>query len=593
LELQRQELARDHDGLANRPQARTELAARRATVRTAAADVGAATAAVTEAETRVDAVQGVIDLMLSLDAATMRRAIAVNQAELASAAEQEARAAWRAGLAGELAAGLTPDEPCPVCGSRKHPAPAIASDDHVTAEQVEAVEAGRRDAERQLQDAHAAWQSLTEQLKTRQEAAGGLGGLEAQDLLTKAQRRLQVAQEAAEELPGIEAEYEQFDQATLALREELAEREIAVATAATQLTARADTLRDDEATVADAGCGYPSVVARQERLQRAAKQLQDLSDAEGVAKQARGVVKATSADLIQAAADAGFDTPVAAAAARRTPAQREGLETEIQAHTEAQAVVRQGLAEPRIQAAATAEVPDLPALRQAAESAAAVLVEANRNHETAVRLATGAADAVEEVQRAIHLSAEVRAECEPIIRVADLANASTTDAAHRTTLASYVLLRRFDEMVAAANVRLDVMSGSRFALERSEEREGGERKRGLGLIVRDHTTGSPRSPGNISGGETFVVSLALALGLADVVQAEAGGVDLGTLFVDEGFGSLDPDYLDLVMTQLDELRAGGRIVGVVSHVEAMKARVPERVEVRRCADGSSTLTVRA
>lgn len=89
------------------------------------------------------------------------------------------------------------------------------------------------------------------------------------------------------------------------------------------------------------------------------------------------------------------------------------------------------------------------------------------------------------------------------------------------------------------------------------------------------------------------MSLCLALGMADVVTAEAGGVDLGTLFVDEGFGTLDPETLEAVLGELGKLRAGGRVVGVVSHVDALKQSIAERVEVRRLANGSSTLTVRA
>jgi exonuclease SbcC len=109
--------------------------------------------------------------------------------------------------------------------------------------------------------------------------------------------------------------------------------------------------------------------------------------------------------------------------------------------------------------------------------------------------------------------------------------------------------------------------------------------------VLDRTTEKPRDPRTLSGGETFYVSLCLALGMADVVTGEAGGIELGTLFVDEGFGSLDPETLDVVLAELGRLRAGGRVVGVVSHVEAMKQAVAERIEVRRRPDGSSTLTV--
>ena len=122
------------------------------------------------------------------------------------------------------------------------------------------------------------------------------------------------------------------------------------------------------------------------------------------------------------------------------------------------------------------------------------------------------------------------------------------------------------------------------------EKEGGRRS-GLGLLVRDNHTEKARPPATLSGGETFYCSLALALGLADVVTAEAGGIDLGTLFVDEGFGTLDADTLEQVIGVLSGLRAGGRTVGIVSHVAELKDRISERVEVRRAPDGSSRLEV--
>lgn len=145
-----------------------------------------------------------------------------------------------------------------------------------------------------------------------------------------------------------------------------------------------------------------------------------------------------------------------------------------------------------------------------------------------------------------------------------------------------------------ANARLDAMTGGRYELRRTDEREGRSQKLGLGLEVIDHQArDTSRAPRTLSGGETFMASLALALGLAESVTAEAGGIQLHTLFVDEGFGSLDPDTLDAVMQQLTALRAGGRSVGVVSHVTEMKQRISERITVVPRRDGTSTLTCTA
>ncbi|MDR3202092.1 MAG: hypothetical protein LBT54_03015, partial [Bifidobacteriaceae bacterium] len=171
---------------------------------------------------------------------------------------------------------------------------------------------------------------------------------------------------------------------------------------------------------------------------------------------------------------------------------------------------------------------------------------------------------------------------------------AAADNQRRVTLPTFVLMRRFGEVIEAANQRLGPMSGHRFALEHSDGREAVRARRtGLALAVMDNQTGQRRDPRTLSGGETFYVSLALALGLADVVTAEAGGVDLGTVFIDEGFGSLDAEVLDQVLAELSRLRDGGRVVGVVSHVETLKQSIAERIEVVRRPDGTSSLTVRA
>ncbi len=130
------------------------------------------------------------------------------------------------------------------------------------------------------------------------------------------------------------------------------------------------------------------------------------------------------------------------------------------------------------------------------------------------------------------------------------------------------------------------MSAGRYALTHSDGATSGRGRAGLGLRVRDAWTGAERDTTTLSGGESFFASLALALGLADVVTAEAGGVPLETLFVDEGFGTLDAETLDEVMDVLDGLREGGRAVGLVSHVAELKARIPAQVYVRKGRRGS-------
>jgi exonuclease SbcC len=159
-------------------------------------------------------------------------------------------------------------------------------------------------------------------------------------------------------------------------------------------------------------------------------------------------------------------------------------------------------------------------------------------------------------------------------------------------LSAYVVQRAFDEVVEAANTRLAAMLGGHFRLVTTQERTGSRRTGlGLGLKVRDLRTDTERRTTTLSGGESFCASLALALGLADSVRAHAGGVEIGMLFIDEGFGALDIERLGDVMAELLRLRADGRTVGVISHVTEMKRAIPERVDVLP-ADSGSTLSVR-
>jgi exonuclease SbcC len=155
------------------------------------------------------------------------------------------------------------------------------------------------------------------------------------------------------------------------------------------------------------------------------------------------------------------------------------------------------------------------------------------------------------------------------------------------SLRTYVLAERLKQVAGAAGQRLDRMSAGRYTFVHSTDREARGRVGGLGLDILDGWSGLVRPTKTLSGGESFLASLALALGLADIVAAEAGGRVLDTLFVDEGFGSLDPDTLDLVMGTLDELRAGGRVVGVVSHVDELRQRIPSQIRVCRTPQGST------
>ena len=190
---------------------------------------------------------------------------------------------------------------------------------------------------------------------------------------------------------------------------------------------------------------------------------------------------------------------------------------------------------------------------------------------------------LEELEKAM---SEAREEITFLSRLNDLANGGE-QGFKNVTFERYVLGAILDEVVYAANLRLQKMSRSRYSLERSDYTGGGRGKQGLDLAVMDAFTGQSRPANTLSGGETFLASMALALGLADVIQSYAGGIHMDTMFIDEGFGTLDPDTLDLAMETLVQLQSSGRLIGMISHVPELKTRIPAHLEVTRGDDGST------
>ena len=158
---------------------------------------------------------------------------------------------------------------------------------------------------------------------------------------------------------------------------------------------------------------------------------------------------------------------------------------------------------------------------------------------------------------------------------------------YKITFERYVLTAYFDEIIHAANIRLHDMTQRRYTLLRDTEYTGGRGHQGLDLLVFDAYTNKKRSVKTLSGGESFMASLALALGLADIVSSYAGGIQLDTIFIDEGFGSLDPVSLDHAISTLNDLKSQGRTVGIISHVEELKERIDAQLEIVKSREGSS------
>ena len=190
---------------------------------------------------------------------------------------------------------------------------------------------------------------------------------------------------------------------------------------------------------------------------------------------------------------------------------------------------------------------------------------------------------LEEIETAM---GEAREKVAFLSRLNDLANGGE-QGFKNVTFERYVLGAILDEVVYAANLRLQKMSRSRYSLERSDYTGGGRGKQGLDLAVMDAFTGQSRPANTLSGGETFLASMALALGLADVIQSYAGGIHMDTMFIDEGFGTLDPDTLELAMETLVQLQSSGRLIGMISHVPELKTRIPAHLEVTRGDEGST------
>ena len=498
-----------------------------------------------------------------------------------------------AGIAAELAAALADGHPCPVCGSPTHPEPAVARADAVSAEEVEAArqrheaaDAERTRAEREYTDlaAEAAGYSAVADGGSVASLAAGQVALAGQ--VAQAEVAGEDAARLDAELAGARAEQDH-------VASELREAAEAAAVTRTEASRAAGDLAALRAGLHDAARGHPSVVARQAALRESVAQDRALGKA---LDSLAGCIAAQTAARGRAEAHAraqGFGSPEEAASAALTSQEQASLAAEVRSWDETLAALTAAAAAPELDGLDPAQAQETAARTQTATAALARAQEAEQEvrgaHEAAKVKAARLGQRHGDVCAAEVAYDRLVEETEAVIHLAGLA--SGTEGHRRVALTTYVLRYWFGQVVAAANVRLSAMSSGRYELRRTDEGKSKRDRSGLTLAVIDRHTGEERSPASLSGGETFYTSLALALGLADVVRAQAGGVDTDTLFIDEGFGSLDADTLDQVMGVIDDLRERGRVIGIVSHLTDLKDRVPERLEVRRLPDGSSAVKV--
>ncbi|MGW3583495.1 AAA family ATPase [Streptomyces rubiginosohelvolus] len=506
-------------------------------------------------------------------------------------------------IAAELAAGLVDGAPCTVCGSAEHPAPATEGDGHVDRATEEKALDAHRGAEQTrtraeqalglVRERHAAADAEARDEQARDAETGDPvvadPGPSVEELRETVDRLTAEHAEAHRLAAGTHAAREALDAAErehagrLELRQE-AERRAAARTSRREALDREQGALHDELTAVRGESG--SVAAYADRLTRRVELLAEAAEAVRTEQDAAQRRKEADGRLSDAAFRAGFDTPEAAAATLLDAAAQRDLQHRIDAWQAEAAAVADRRAERDAREAAERPAAQPSAAQGEFETAEWLLREASSALAAAdercgelTRLSRQAAD---EVRRL----GPVRQEYERIARLAGLAAGTSADNERKMRLEAYVLAARLEQVAAAATARLQRMSSGRYTLVHSDARTGG-RRAGLGLHVVDAWTGSERDTATLSGGETFFASLALALGLADVVTEEAGGVRLDTLFIDEGFGSLDDQTLDEVLDVLDSLRERDRSVGIVSHVADLRRRIPVRFEVVKERQGSS------
>jgi exonuclease SbcC len=556
---------------------------------------------------------GLADAEIQLDAVMVRLAAAARAEDLAGRLGELAAAASAAvdlhqqlvdahqqamqerldNMAAELACQLTADCACPVCGSTGHPAPAPMRDGAVLEQDVARAAEARDAAALAREQAQELQAELAGEIADCQATAGGDTVAELDAELAALVERVTAAQEAAQEAAVLEPVLADRQAERDQLGEELTAAVAESAAARKEAGAAQDRLDQLAAEVAAEAAGFGSVSARQEALRQAAAADRVLAQALGDLAAARTAADGARRRAARELSERGFAGIDAARAAVLAPGDLAALAGEVTTWTSELAARQAAVAADELAGLDAVGLPAAEAAAAAAGSALAAAQDADRDARGASRaLAEQAArlrQRLAELDREQDAADRLAAQTEPVIRLAGLAKG--TEGQRKIALTTYVLRLWFEQVVQAANARLAAMSSGRYELRRTDEGETRRQRTGLTLAVIDRHTGAERSPKSLSGGETFYTSLALALGLADVVKAEAGGVELDTLFIDEGFGSLDPQTLDQVMTVIDDLRDRGRAVGIVSHVTDLKDRVYERLEVRRLRDGSSAATV--
>jgi DNA repair protein SbcC/Rad50 len=491
------------------------------------------------------------------------------------------------GMAARLAAGLRPGEACPVCGSSHHPQPAQVGENAVSDAALQHAERAQQQAEQAVQKALGRSSALAADLQS----LGSRWPLALSDpqavhvAAAQAQQELEQARTQAGELAALERSVQQLQQRHEAYQERLQQRRLQRREQEERLRGEQAQLAEQQARLEQAlgahSLANPAEILSQQQglLEQLAQLADSLQQRNQDASRAAELASRLAADL----AAAGFADGQALVAALASSHERQGWQERIRVHDQDLQRHQQQLANPDLQDL-PCECPDLTILsdqlRQGQEQRDGLL----KRHAQLGAAISSLATVLERQRSTSQEVGRLQQQADQLHAVADrcLGRSSPHISLQRWVLSAYL-----EEICSFANQRLDFMTGGRYQLLLSDE--SGQRrgsKAGLGLRVLDAFTAEERDVSSLSGGETFQASLALALGVADTVQAHSGGVRLDALFIDEGFGSLDPDSLQLAMDELDRLREGGRLIGLISHVAGLRERIRSGIEVVASERGS-------
>lgn len=532
--------------------------------------------------------------------------------------EQDVVARRLSQMAAELAEGLVDGQSCPVCGADEHPSPAHG-DARVTAAELDEARLTHTALTRAHQQAETVAASAQALLT---EALRALGVDAARDVDVRAlTETAEVAGEHHRLVRARAAARAAADKALAAARGTLqridlavaeAQRDLASATTVAEQAKQADTAdaaasarlleehstcpclqanagavesSDDGSTPDPDGTTPPHELVRTHDTLIASAQ----AWARALERRDETTLRVTSATEVgcAAAAEAGFESLDDAAAAMMAPAALDRLRDRLHDHDRARSSATAVLEDPDVVAAEAAPAPDLDAVASAAQQARTALLLAQSAQTEASTARRSFTTVRSSLIAGLDAAGPALTHHHRIKELADTFTGGGLNNTLRMRLTSFVLAARLDTVARLANERLRIMGDGRYTLEHSDRLAARGARSGLGLRVLDQWTGVSRETSTLSGGEAFMASLALALGLADAVREESGGFDLGTLFVDEGFGTLDDESLEQVISVLDSLREGGRAVGVVSHVGELRSRITSQLVVRKTASGST------